>query len=106
VEAHPREILFLQAGRVAEWLDALEQTDPASYDLIIARLERVEDGNFGDYGPAGNVLELRFLAAGPGYRVYFGLHDDLVILLRAGTKKTQITDIKIANKLWKEYKDA
>ena len=106
MEPRPRDIFFLESGGVAEWLDALEATDPASYDQIIARLERVEDGNFGDYGPAGNVLELRFLRTGPGYRVYFGLHDDLVILLRAGAKKTQQADIRIANKLWKEYKDA
>jgi putative addiction module killer protein len=106
VEVRPRDIHFLEAGGVAEWLDRLEQVDRMSYDTIVARLERVEDGNFGDYGPAGNVLELRFHMTGPGYRLYFGQHDDMVIILRAGTKKTQDTDIKIANKLWKEYNDA
>ena len=106
MEARPQEIHFLEAGGVREWLDELEQNDEASYDAIIARLERVEEGNFGDYGPAGSVLELRFLMTGPGYRIYFGQHNDMVILLRAGTKKTQQADIKIANKLWREYNDA
>jgi len=63
-------------------------------------------GNYGDYGPAGKVLELRFFMKGPGYRLYFGEHNDIVILLRAGTKKTQDVDIKTANELWKQYNDA
>jgi putative addiction module killer protein len=66
----------------------------------------VEDGNLGDYKPAGNVLELRFLRTGPGYRLYVGIDGDLVIVLWAGVKKTQEADIKIANRLWKEYRDA
>lgn len=86
-------------------MDELEKSDNEAYDAIIARLERVEDGNLGDYKPAGDVLELRFLNTGPGYRLYFGIDGDLVIILWAGTKKTQDSDIKIAEKLWKEYKD-
>ncbi len=104
MEVRPKDIHFLEAGGVAEWLDELESSDQKSYDAIVARLERVEDGNFGDYGPAGNVLELRF-HIGPGYRLYFGLHDDIVVILTAGVKKTQDTDIKAANKLWKAYND-
>jgi putative addiction module killer protein len=106
VEARPQEINFLEAGGVEAWLDELELSDEAAYDAIVARLERVEDGNFGDYGRAGNVLELRFRMAGPGYRIYFGRHDDIVVLLRAGVKKTQDADIAVANELWKEYNDA
>jgi putative addiction module killer protein len=105
VEARPREIVFLEAGGVPEWLDNLEITDQDAYDTIIARLERVEDGNFGDYGPVGKILELRFIKTGPGYRLYFGTHKDIVVILWAGIKKTQDSDIRIANKLWKEYND-
>jgi putative addiction module killer protein len=104
VEARPREILFLKASGFSEWMDALESEDADTYDAIVARLERVEDGNFGDCGSVGRgVYELRFIRTGPGYRVYFGEHDDLVIILRAGTKKTQQADIAIAQKRWKEY---
>lgn len=106
MEVRPKDIHFLEAGGVVEWLDELEKRDTKSYDAIVARLERLEDGNFGDYGPAGNVLELRFRMTGPGYRLYFGLHDDIVIILMAGTKKTQDADIMLANRLWKEYNDA
>jgi putative addiction module killer protein len=106
VEGRPKDIHFLEAGGVDEWLDQLEKTDTASYDAIVARLERVEDGNFGDCGAAGKIRYLRFLMVGPGYRIYFGEHNDMVIILRAGTKKTQEADIKIANELWQEYNHA
>lgn len=105
MEARPREIFFLESGRVPDWLDRLEHSDTDAYDAIIARLERAEDGNLGDYGPAGKVLELRFLKTGPGYRIYFGIDGDFIVILWAGVKKTQDADIKVAEKLWKEYKD-
>jgi putative addiction module killer protein len=105
VEAHPREIFFFEPGHVSEWLDELEEANQDAYDAIVSRLERVEEGNFGDYGPAGEVLELRFIRTGPGYRIYFGRDGDLVIILHAGIKKSQDADIKIANKLWRQYKD-
>jgi putative addiction module killer protein len=105
VDARPREIMFLDAGGVRDWLDEIELADEQLYDTIIARLERVENGNFGDWKPnlLDGVSELRFLMTGPGYRIYFGQHDDIVVLLRVGTKKTQDVDLKIAVKLWIEY---
>ena len=105
MEARRREILFLEAGGVTEWLEKLETKDVEAYDAIIARLERIEEGNLGDFGPAGKVLELRFIKTGPGYRIYFGEHNDIVIILKAGTKKTQDADIREANRLWQQYND-
>jgi putative addiction module killer protein len=103
-EARPREILFLEEGGFPEWMDDLENQDSASYDGIVARLERVEDGNLGDCGSVGGgVSELRFMKTGPGYRIYFGEHDDIFVVLCAGTKKTQKADITIAQKLWRKY---
>lgn len=67
---------------------------------IQARIDRVEDGNFGDIAPVGEgVSELR-IHFGPGYRVYFtqrGLN--VVILLAGGDKATQSKDIKNALEL-------
>jgi putative addiction module killer protein len=103
-ETRPHEIFFLEEGGFSEWMDALETQDSAIYDAIIARLERVEDGNLGDCGSVGSgVSELRFIKTGPGYRIYFGEHDDTFVVLKAGTKKTQQTDIAIAQKLWSKY---
>jgi putative addiction module killer protein len=105
VEVRPRDLLFFDAGNVREWLDEIEFKNEQLYDIIIARLERVEDGNFGDCrrNLQAGVAELRFLMTGPGYRIYFGEHDDIVVLLHIGTKKTQDSDLKTAVKLWGEY---
>jgi putative addiction module killer protein len=51
------------------------------------------------------IGELR-IDVGPGYRVYFGLHEDtVIILLGGGDKKTQDADIEKAVRLWEEYKN-
>ena len=39
-----------------------------------------------------------------GYRIYYGLDGDkLVILLSGGDKSTQMKDIKNAHRYWKDY---
>jgi putative addiction module killer protein len=73
LEATPREILVCQdeAGRepFTEWLNALDLQTRAR---VRVRIDRLEDGLFGDVEPVGEgVSELR-LDFGPGYRVYFG----------------------------------
>ena len=62
-------------------------------------------GNFSAARSAGKgVQELR-LDFGPGYRVYFGVDGDrLVILLGGGSKKRQQADIVAAQAQWQEYK--
>ena len=51
------------------------------------------------------VYELR-IRFGPGFRVYFGIaNDQLVILLSAGDKSSQKKDIATAQVYWKEYKE-
>ena len=52
----------------------------------------------------GGVFELR-IDWGPGYRVYFGREGRrLVILLSAGDKRRQSSDIENAVAYWKDYK--
>ena len=65
---------------------------------------RLEQGNFGDCASVGDgVSELRMFF-GPGYRVYFGEHGDVVvILLCGGDKSSQNRDIEQAKTYWKEY---
>ena len=71
---------------------------------INARLTRVEQGNFGDAKSVGSgVMELR-LAFGSGYRVYYGLDGEkLVVLLVGGDKSSQDKDIKLAHEYWSDY---
>lgn len=43
---------------------------------------------------------------GPGYRVYFGLDGNtLVVLLVGGDKKTQKKDIQRSKEYWKDYQE-
>ena len=57
----------------------------------------MEEGNFGDYKPVGpQVYEAR-IHLGPGYRLYFTLRGQhIVILLAGGDKSSQRQDIEAA----------
>ena len=67
---------------------------------ILARLSRVENGNFGDFKQLGtNLFELRFFF-GPGFRIYYTIQDGkVVILLVGGDKSSQQKDIEKAEAL-------
>ena len=91
------EILTLPPYR--EWLDTLNWK---IQEHILARVDRMKKGQFGDFKAIGSGLyELR-LFFGPGYRVYFGEHDGkTVLILAGGDKSTQKRDIKKAKELWR-----
>jgi len=84
------------------WLDDL--ADAKAVARIIARIDRVQAGNFGDHKPIGDgVWEMR-IDHGPGYRVYYALAGRrIVLLLCGGDKRKQSADIRRAIDLWKEY---
>ena len=73
---------------------------------IERRIERMEQGHYGDYKAVGKgVYELRFFF-GAGYRVYFAEDGDtVVLLLHGGGKSSQRRDIKIAQAYWQEYQE-
>jgi putative addiction module killer protein len=110
VEVKPREFLFYEtaSGHVPcrEWLDGIEQTNSELYGVLLNRLDRVEDGNFGDCKPVGEgVSELR-IDVDQGYRIYFGEDGDFVVLLLGdikGTRRTQAKNIKRARSFWSDY---
>lgn len=85
-----------------EWLYGLQ--DVIGRKRILARLSRLKQGNFGDCETVGEgVSELR-LFFGAGYRVYFGEHNQqIVVLLCGGDKASQSSDIKQAKIFWQEY---
>jgi putative addiction module killer protein len=87
-----------------DWFSGLR--DRQARARIVARLERLELGNFGDCkGVGGGVVELR-IDWGPGYRVYFGRDGQTVIvLLCGGDKRRQDADIEKAVELWQEYEN-
>lgn len=85
-----------------QWLRSLR--DKQTKARILARIDRVRLGNFGDCESVGaGVYELR-IHVGSGYRIYFALHGlELVLLLCGGDKSTQARDIEKAKTYWQEF---
>jgi putative addiction module killer protein len=71
---------------------------------VLARIERLEIGNFGDVRYLdGGMGEMR-IDWGPGYRVYFGRDGQTLVLpLFGGDKRGQDIDIRKARQQWQAY---
>ena len=84
-----------------DWLLGLK--DPEGLAAVYNRLDRLSEGNQGDFKRLGELLEFR-IHTGPGYRVYAGEDGPtLVILLTGGDKTSQSKDIKQAQRYWHGY---
>lgn len=67
----------------------------AAIDRRVARAGST--GNFGDCAPVGHGVNEMKVDVGPGYRVYYAVVPvDTILLLRAGDKSTQGSDIPAA----------
>ena len=84
-----------------DWLNGLRDVEGRA--RIAKRLDRLGQGNFGDAkSGGGGVSELRF-AFGPGYRVYYTVRGQVVvILLCGGDKSSQARDIERAMAMVKQ----
>jgi putative addiction module killer protein len=94
----------VQSATFSRWLRRLKDRRAAA--RVQVRIDRLAAGNPGDVRPVGaGVSELR-VPYGPGYRVYYFRHgQQLIVLLCAGDKSTQSTDIESAQELaqlWKK----
>src|SRR3981081_2940876 len=87
---------------LGEWLSGLK--DNRTRAKIVARIDRLSAGNFGDCKSLrGGVFELR-IDWGPGYRVYYALDGrTCVLLLCGGDKRKQPSDVKRAKEYLKDY---
>lgn len=98
------QIYIARSGKAPfeQWMHSLR--DKQTKARIFTRIDRVRLGNFGDCESVGaGVYELR-IHFGPGYRVYFGLHGEVVVLLLCGgDKSTQDRDIEAAKYYWQEF---
>lgn len=89
---------FLRTEEFDAWLSALK--DRVGRARIAHRIRSAEHGNFGDCEPVGEGVSEMRVHVGPGYRVYFTRHGEVVyLLLLGGDKSSQKRDIKRAIEL-------
>lgn len=84
-----------------EWLK--DVSDIIFQKRIQVRIDRISLGNLGDHKAVGDgIFELR-MVFGPGFRVYYTIRDQvIVILLCGGDKSGQKEDIEYAKEIAKE----
>jgi putative addiction module killer protein len=95
---------MIEVRQTEEFIDWLKELrDVSARARIAKRIDRITHNNFGDTKSVGdNVSELRF-PFGPGYRVYYTMKGEVVvILLCGGDKDSQSRDIERAKKLARE----
>jgi len=77
------------------WLFRIK--DRQAVKAILQRLVRVEAGNLGDVVPVGGQVSEMRIFTGKGYRIYFTIQNNRVIVLLCGgtknSKKQQQQDI-------------
>lgn len=61
------------------WRDGIG--DKTAKAAILARIARMRGGNFSDSRPIGRGASENRIDLGPGYRIYYGIDGDKIILL-------------------------
>ncbi len=96
--------IFHQENGRAPFAIWLKDLDGSIRVRINARIARFQDGQFGDHKSVGDgVVEAR-LFFGAGYRVYFSiLGNEIILLLTGGDKSAQRKDVIVAKEFLKSY---
>ena len=85
------------------WFESLKEKQASR--RIQARIDRAEEGNFGDHKSVGERISEMRIHHGPGFRVYFIEREfEIVILLAGGDKSSQSKDIKQAQYIARQLK--
>lgn len=100
------QVVHYEAGSGAdvyqEWLDGLR--DRGTRVRITRRVDRIEQGNFGNHKFERDGIWALRLDFGPGYRVYYNKTGEAVVLLLCGgDKSTQDRDIDKAVKYLQDF---
>jgi len=84
--------------RFDRWLKRLR--DRQAVLAILARLNRAQLGNLGDSKPVGEGVSEMRIHCGPGYRLYYTIRNQqLILMLCGGDKATQRSDIDRAKQI-------
>jgi putative addiction module killer protein len=85
-----------------DWLTEL--ADRRARAAVLRRIDRLVDGNFGETRFLRNGVSELKIDIGPGYRVYYAqVARTVVLLLCAGSKRTQRSDIARAVEYWNDF---
>ena len=79
-------------------------SDPRTLVALDGRIRKRRLGNFGDSKPIGEGASEARIDFGPGYRIYYAVHNLEIILLCGGDKSTQAADIARAKGFWRDHK--
>jgi putative addiction module killer protein len=81
-----------------KWVSKLKDRQAAK--AIAMRLDRAINGNLGDIQSVGELVSEMRIFIGKGYRLYFTIRgNELILLLCGGDKSTQSQDIKLAKQI-------
>ena len=106
MEARERQVRYYEYGDLCpfrEWISALK--DRREIAAIDARIARFRTGNFGDSKSIGEGASESRIDLGPGYRIYYGVDGNDIIVLNGGDKGSQTSDIADALSYWRRYKE-
>ena len=91
---------IIKTQRFEKWFKSLK--DMYAKAKIEVMIRRMELGNLGDVKPVGDGISETRIHYGAGYRLYFYMQGEvMIILLCGGDKSTQQKDIEIAKELKK-----
>lgn len=108
VKAKERSVDYFYAPNskapVKDWLHSIR--DKLTQAILYKRIRQAALGNFGDHKSVGQGVSEMRIDYGPGYRIYYGIHqDEVILLLIGGSKKTQSSDIEKAKTYWNLWKE-
>jgi putative addiction module killer protein len=87
-----------------KWLSKLK--DKSALRAILMRIMRAENGNFGDTKSVGSPIQEMRIFVSKGYRIYFTVRNNkIILLLNGGHKGAQQQDIEKAHELLIEQED-
>ena len=87
-----------------KWLSKLK--DKSALRAILIRIMRAENGNFGDSKSVGAPIQEMRIFVSKGYRIYFTVcNNKIILLLNGGHKGSQQQDIAKAHELLIELGD-
>ena len=107
MDAKPRDILYYTTASgkqpVRRWLERIK--DSMTQAILYKRIRQAGMGNLGHTKSVGSGVSEFKIDYGQGYRIYYGIHKDkLIVLLVGGTKRTQQADIETAKEYWNHWK--